>query len=90
VINYIDPVLAKNGFSPILDHGTRCKKYWKKTLGKICLVDSKIGGQRQVMVVKGAGEIYKIQYSASERVEEQFIGNFRVRKSFFHGYLDAL
>ena len=45
IINFIDPVLAKNGYFSSLETGLDVKKVLEKHLGKeLILVDSKIGG----------------------------------------------
>ncbi len=72
IINFIDPVLAKNGYFSSLETGLDIKKVLEKHLGKeFILVDSKIGGVTgKLWWLKEPGKYIKYDIPLSERVEE--------------------
>jgi DNA modification methylase len=72
IINFIDPVLAKNGYFSSLETGLDVKKVLEKHLGKeFILVDSKIGGATGKLWWLGDPRKYiKYDIPLSERVEE--------------------
>ncbi len=72
IINFIDPVLAKNGYFSSLETGLDVKKVLEKHLGKeFILVDSKIGGAIGKLWWLGEPRKYiKYDIPLSERVEE--------------------
>ena len=72
IINFIDPVLAKNGYFSSLETGLDVKKVLEKHLDKeFILVDSKIGGATgKLWWLKEPGKYIKYDIPLSERVEE--------------------
>ncbi len=72
IINFIDPVLAKNGYFSSLETGLDVKKVLEKHLGKeLILVDSKIGGVTgKLWWLKEPRKYIKYDIPLSERVEE--------------------
>jgi DNA modification methylase len=72
IINFIDPVLAKNGYFSSLETGLDVKKVLEKHLDKeFILVDSKIGGATGKLWWLGEPRKYiKYDIPLSERVEE--------------------
>ena len=72
IINFIDPVLAKNGFFSILETGLDVGKVLKKHLGKeFVLVKSKIGkSEGELWWLKEPSKYIKYNIPLSERVEE--------------------
>ena len=72
IINFIDPVLAKNGYFSRLETGLDVKKVLEKHLGKeFKLEDSKIGGAiGKLWWLKEPGKYIKYDIPLSERVEE--------------------
>jgi DNA modification methylase len=72
IINFIDPVLAKNGYFSSLETGLDVKKVLEKHLGKeFILVDSKIGGATgKLWWLKEPRKYIKYDIPLSERVEE--------------------
>jgi DNA modification methylase len=72
IINFIDPVLAKNGYFSSLETGLDIKKVLEKYLDKeFILVDSKIGGATgKLWWLKEPRKYIKYDIPLSERVEE--------------------
>jgi hypothetical protein len=72
IINFIDPVLAKNGYFSSLETGLDVKKVLEKHLGKeFILVDSRIGGASgKLWWLKEPRKYIKYDIPLSERVEE--------------------
>ena len=72
IINFIDPVLAKNGYFSSLETGLDIKKVLEKHLGKeFILVDSKIGGATgKLWWLRESSKYIKYDIPLSERVEE--------------------
>ena len=72
IINFIDPVLAKNGYFSSLETGLDVKKVLEKYLDKeFTLVDSKIGGATgKLWWLKEPRKYIKYDIPLSERVEE--------------------
>jgi len=72
IINFIDPVLAKNGYFSSLETGLDVKKVLEKHLDKeFILVDSKIGGATgKLWWLKEPRKYIKYDIPLSERVEE--------------------
>lgn len=72
IINFIDPVLAKNGYFSSLETGLDVKEVLEKHLGEeFILVDSKIGGATGKLWWLGQPNKYiKYDIPLSERVEE--------------------
>ena len=72
IINFIDPVLAKNGYFSSLETGLDVKKVLEKYLDKeFILVDSKIGGATgKLWWLKEPRKYIKYDIPLSERVEE--------------------
>jgi len=72
IINFIDPVLAKNGYFSSLETGLDVKKVLEKHLDKeFILVDSKIGGATgKLWWIKEPRKYIKYDIPLSERVEE--------------------
>lgn len=72
IINFIDPVLAKNGYFSSLETGLDVKKVLEKHLDKeFILVDSKIGGATgKLWWLKEPEKYIKYDIPLSERVEE--------------------
>ncbi|MDI7258869.1 MAG: DNA methyltransferase [Thermodesulfobacteriota bacterium] len=72
IINFIDPVLAKNGYFSSLETGLDVKKVLEKHLGKeFILVDTKIGGAiGKLWWLKEPNRYIKYDIPLSERVEE--------------------
>jgi 16S rRNA G966 N2-methylase RsmD len=72
IINFIDPILAKNGYFSSLETGLDVKKVLEKHLGKeLILVDSKIGGVTgKIWWLREPSKYIKYDIPLSERVEE--------------------
>jgi hypothetical protein len=72
IINFIDPVLAKNGYFSSLETGMDIKKVLEKHLAEeFILVDSKIGGATgKLWWLKESSKHIKYDIPLSERVEE--------------------
>ena len=72
IINFIDPVLAKNGYFSSFETGLDVKKVLEKHLDKeFILVDSKIGGATgKLWWLKEPRKYIKYDIPLSERVEE--------------------
>ncbi len=72
IINFIDPVLAKNGYFSSLETGLDVKKVLEKHLSKeFILVDSKIGGVTgKLWWLKEPSKYIRYDIPLSERVEE--------------------
>jgi DNA modification methylase len=72
IINFIDPVLAKNGYFSSLETGLDVKKVLEKHLGKeFLLVDSKIGGAAgKLWWLREPNKYIRYDIPLSERVEE--------------------
>jgi putative DNA methylase len=72
IINFIDPVLAKNGYFSSLETGLDVKKVLEKHLGKeFILIDSKMGGATGKLWWLAEPRRYiKYDIPLSERVEE--------------------
>jgi hypothetical protein len=72
IINFIDPVLAKNGYFSSLETGLDVKKVLEKHKGReFILMDSKIGGATgKLWWLKEPNKYIKYGIPLSERVEE--------------------